>query len=312
MATKAQQDAYAKRLERIAAEHVKIEDATIRRLLSMLKELRQQIAAELLEAEGWEAYRLNRLQSSIEDYIRAYDTQARALFREAERQAWELGSHAALEPLQEGGFVGAAIGVLPSTELLLVTLDFGADLIGGLTTEMRDNINTQLRLSLLGQRSALETMKEVTRILGLDARTGVWKARRDPVKGVAARAETIVRTETHRAYNMAHNAHQQDLAQLVPDLLKRWVSAGDTRVRATHLSAHIYYMDNPIPVTEPFIVGGAALMFPGDPAGPASETINCRCRPISVAPEIAGVEFGMDKIIKAEVARRKSEGEENA
>jgi hypothetical protein len=28
---------------------------------------------------------------------------------------------------------------------------------------------------------------------------------------------------------------------------------------------------------EPFTVGGASLMYPGDPAGPAEEVINCRC-----------------------------------
>jgi len=35
-------------------------------------------------------------------------------------------------------------------------------------------------------------------------------------------------------------------------------------------------------MNEPFLVGGASLMYPGDPNGPASEIINCRCvaRPV--------------------------------
>jgi SPP1 gp7 family putative phage head morphogenesis protein len=54
---------------------------------------------------------------------------------------------------------------------------------------------------------------------------------------------------------------------------KEWMTAMDDRVRLTHMG-----LDGKIvPFDEPFIVGGAAMMFPCDPAGPAAEIINCRC-----------------------------------
>ena len=54
---------------------------------------------------------------------------------------------------------------------------------------------------------------------------------------------------------------------------KRWVTRRDDRVRPTHAAAD----GQTVLVGEPFIVGGWALMFPGDPVAPLVETAGCRC-----------------------------------
>jgi hypothetical protein len=56
-------------------------------------------------------------------------------------------------------------------------------------------------------------------------------------------------------------------------LRKAWQATNDTRTRHTHHEAD----GQTVMVTEPFIVGGAPLAFPGDPTGPPQEVINCRC-----------------------------------
>jgi len=56
--------------------------------------------------------------------------------------------------------------------------------------------------------------------------------------------------------------------------LKRWVTEGDRRVRDTHREVGD---QRPIPLNMPFLVGGAPMMFPGDPTGPPDEVVNCRC-----------------------------------
>jgi hypothetical protein len=59
------------------------------------------------------------------------------------------------------------------------------------------------------------------------------------------------------------------------DLMKRWDSQGDIRTRSTHLAA-----DSQVVVTtDPFLVGGFQLMYPGDGSlgAPMKERARCRC-----------------------------------
>lgn len=92
------------------------------------------------------------------------------------------------------------------------------------------------------------------------------------------RAETIARTEALRAANegaeeMIDQAIQAGVLQ-PDDLVRRWNTADDDRVRDSHESMHGQERD----VGEPFETGdGFSLMYPGDPDAPGEETINCRC-----------------------------------
>ena len=58
------------------------------------------------------------------------------------------------------------------------------------------------------------------------------------------------------------------------DVVGVWWTATDERVRPSHSFMH----QQERPFGEPFVSGnGNNLRFPGDPAAPASDTINCRC-----------------------------------
>lgn len=58
---------------------------------------------------------------------------------------------------------------------------------------------------------------------------------------------------------------------------KSWISARDERVREDHDTRAHPELTRVIPLEQSFVVGGAPLLFPGDPEGPASQIINCRC-----------------------------------
>lgn len=89
-------------------------------------------------------------------------------------------------------------------------------------------------------------------------------------------ARRVVRTETTNAANYATWKSASDIFA-GQDMQKMWMAGRDARVRPAHQAAHRQVVD----FNKPFIVGGQALKWPGDPAGSASNVINCRC---SMAP----------------------------
>jgi len=109
-------------------------------------------------------------------------------------------------------------------------------------------------------------------------------------------SERLVRTE---ATNAANFATMESSKTIFPgaQMRKEWIASFDDRTRSTHSEAGA---SEPIPFNEAFMVGGSSMMYPGDPSGPSSEVINCRC---SVAPfpvkgaqtvgEITDINFGL-------------------
>jgi F like protein len=97
------------------------------------------------------------------------------------------------------------------------------------------------------------------------------------------RAVTVARTETIAAVNAGvFRAAELDAEQRGdPAPFKQWISTEDQRTRPTHVAAD----KQRTLLREPFRVGGAQLLFPGDPRGPAQEVINCRC---SMLPVVLG------------------------
>lgn len=86
----------------------------------------------------------------------------------------------------------------------------------------------------------------------------------------AARATTVARTEVVSASNAGSTS-------LVLEMgfkgTKTWLATEDERTRPTHVMAEGQTVD----LRASFDVGGAPLLFPGDPSGPPEEIINCRC-----------------------------------
>lgn len=93
------------------------------------------------------------------------------------------------------------------------------------------------------------------------------------------RAMTIARTEALSAYNGGKFANFVSVARSVPgDWDKMWLATHDHRTRFTHTKKGGGDGQR-VALVSPFLLGEteAPMMYPGDPTGPAHETINCRC-----------------------------------
>jgi hypothetical protein len=311
-----------------------LEQKTVKQVQSMLKQLRGEIAAEVSSLEGFEPFRLKRLQANIERLITRFDQEAARTIHDGMVKSTELGDRSVKIPMKRIGIdadkidreldddtkrkvglptaMGAQIAAGPMAVLTpqqaIIAVDYSADLIKSISDEMRAKINTKIRLALVGAKKPVDMMREITQVLGVTGRHGIWKKRPDPVKGIAARSETILRTELQRAYNLAHHSQQKRVQKLASTqnvrVLKGWTATADMRTRESHLRAHRKYSKNPIPVDEPFIVGGAKLMYPGDPNGPPGETINCRCKTYSTTDRIGAIGSSLDGRISQELDRR--------
>lgn len=92
------------------------------------------------------------------------------------------------------------------------------------------------------------------------------------------RGTMIARTEVISTSNGAAIAQARTAGV---EMVKEWIHTHDDRTRATHKNfspANPLGIVHPrVPLSEPFIVGGFPLDFPGDPTGPPGQVINCRC-----------------------------------
>lgn len=106
------------------------------------------------------------------------------------------------------------------------------------------------------------------------------------------RATVVARTETMAAVNAGAFAGALRDAELRgdPAPFKSWLATEDARTRPTHVAAD----GQRTLLSEPFIVGGARLQYPGDPRGPAQEVIACRCTflPITLGETIDWTDRG--------------------
>lgn len=296
---------YKTALDAVIRRYLVLEDNSIRQLVTGLQDLRVQLAAAVIGGGSeFQAWRLREIQAEVNRILDAFTAQLNANTRQALIEAHALGGASVVDPLRSVQLVTGFSAINPAQINTLV--DYSAALIRNISDVMRGQIDVQLRLAALGAKSPYETMTAITDILGVEARAGVWGMKRRPeiVKGIAARAEAITRTELTRLYNTAAHSQQLEAAAAVPGLLKRWIASVDRRTRPSHLTAFIHYFDNPIPVDQPFLVGTSYLMYPGDPAGPAAETLYCRCTSVTVVPGIGVIGTPLDARARAEMEKR--------
>jgi len=163
-----------------------------------------------------------------------------------------------------GAFNAAARGKIDPNVYAIRYIESRTNQLVGVADEVFDSIRLELAAGREAHESISELAKRVDGLL-LGAGADRWKNR----------AVTIARTETIGANNTgAHGSARATASVLGVNeslIVKEWLATGDGRTRETHAGLDRQFV---IGMDTPFDNG---LLYAGDDAGPAEETINCRC-----------------------------------
>jgi HK97 family phage portal protein len=190
---------------------------------------------------------------------------------------WEIVKGPALEAAQAAGYE-----VLGEIETLLPGLDTSAGLD---FSTANPNVLKFIEQKALKVKTVAKTVHDELRqvILKAQEEGTATNDLRDRIMEKFAglkvyQARRIAQTELASSHNFgAYTAVEESKAA------RRWISTLDHRVRDSHSVMHGK-------VAEPGETFPNGLMYPGDPAGKASEVINCRCTIVAEEPKAAVIE----------------------
>lgn len=256
--------AFARARGRIVREQTGHMRGTRDELARLLTEAQRAIAAQLAsQSTEYERWSLPQLSAEVRRALNEFGETGAARSSSAIGRAWELGEDLVEAPIEAAGVRVA--GVLPrlDTRQLQAMRAFMVDRIKDIGTEAANKITAELGLVVIGARSPSDAIRAVQGILGGASRE---------------RATTIVRTELGRAFSFAAQERMETAAEKLPGLKKQWRRSGKLHPRLHHdlADGQVVDVDQPF-VLKPLGRAPVELMYPRDPAAPASETINCGC-----------------------------------
>jgi hypothetical protein len=143
-------------------------------------------------------------------------------------------------------------------------------LVSSIKADIVKGINQNIQLGVFGGLAPGEIISNLTNFIPTE---GTRWAKME--NGLLLRAETIVRTEMNRILNQSNQMRAEQYKEEGVEVVKVWQHSGAENPHPGHPEMN----GQERPIDEPFDnpVTGNQLMYPNDPAAPASETVNCGC-----------------------------------
>ena len=268
------QKEYAARIRELIDGAKNIDAAAAKAALESLRQAHEEILRELAalptDKDGkvsYSRYQLLQLQRaterSMEEFQRIFERETKSAMNEQ----FDKGSKQIDAMLKDAIGIQPALMALPRHDLVIAQ-DYTVNVIKGLSEAGKAQLNAVLRRSALGGQPVDSIMRQVGKAIG-EGEFGK----------ISRRAQTIFRTEVGRMGHAAAQARLEESATRVKGLEKQWIHAGwgEKHPRGYHMAIH----GGHVPVNEVFPGSGPNsdddLMYPGDPAGAAEDTVNCLC-----------------------------------
>jgi F like protein len=261
------QQEFDRRVREIIEKILRQERESIEGARALLEQSRSDVIARLAEGgrTEWDSYWLRSVRAAIETRIADLSRDLEGGLNQGINTVFDLANQLVDEPVRATLGFNPVIGV--SREVAQVAASFSATMIKDLTSSAQASIDGIIRRAATGGLTVQDAITQIGSSLDSSKTFGP----------VAVRAERIFRTEVLRVQSIASQArmkmNEAAMRRAGWALGKRWLATPDKRARISHLLA----MGQERAVDEPFNVGGEELMYPRDPAGSASNTINCRC-----------------------------------
>jgi len=244
-------------------------EAGAKDFLGNIDSLRQEVVLAVAESGPLDPTTLDPLSARITSIVEANEPRLRDTFTQNQRNQFIKGIQ-----LIDSAMNGAGITVmLPflSEATLIQVQGYAAELITGISDDVRKRIVQEINLAVLGQKPNTEVLAAIGRNLTDPSVFGT----------VASRSAAIFRTEVNRIGNFAAVERMEQTRKQVDDLRKEWNHSGAGEPRLGHLDLDGTVID----VDELFTLKGAdgqtyEVKQPHDPTLPASETVSCRCQAI--------------------------------
>ena len=188
---KARADAYRKKLRKSIDKAESFGDKAAKKALELTKQCRSEVAAELVSVpkKKWKTAYLNRILADLDKTVDKYEKQLGIALEDYAVKAGEQGREVALGavPSDWPGYAGV------SKNIPIIVRGISADLVVGLSQDVRSFISHEVRIGLIRGDSPWDVMQR----LGPSITTDGTK-----FKSVAYRAELIARTEMATSQSM--------------------------------------------------------------------------------------------------------------
>ena len=255
------------RLERQAATE------TLKVIRTMGAEIQRRLRSGRYADRPWEIQIQRELSGEVSNVMADARRQLDLALRPIEERMATTAVQTAIRPLKDVGYRIKTVQVnRRQVELMSATR---ADLVQKIFEPQRRKIDLEIQKVGMGIQTPYEAQLAIKPIVieRMSRVPGTFGPRARYGGSVLYQTERIVRTEVNRIYSVQNFDTIRDIRNEVPGVMKKWIAALDTRTRDSHIEVN----EEVVGPDDHFSNG---LLFPHDPAGPAEETINCRCRTI--------------------------------